>query len=139
MSLVTYETDGIQAVKDHVLVKGMDFSDRMTNGGIIVPTDDGKSAGIRPRWAEVVAVGPKQKDIAVGEWVLVGHGRWTRGMKMMVGTEEITLRRVDPADIFLVSEKEYNDETWSTAVAGESDRHRIEGSMHNHAGGGLLD
>ena len=139
MSLVTYKANGIKAVKNHVLVKGMDFSERITNGGIIVPTDDGKSAGIRPRWGEVIAVGPEQEDVSVGEYVLVEHGRWTRGMNIVVADEEIVLRRIDVNDVLLVSKTKQTDETWSTAVVGESDLHRIEGSMHNHAGGGLLD
>lgn len=139
MSLLTYETNGIQAIKDHVLVKGMEFNERITNGGIIVPSNDGKSEGIKPRWGEVIAVGPEQKDIAVGEWVLVEHGRWTRGMKMVVGDENIVLRRVDVNDIILVSDVPQTDETWSTAITGKSDLHRIEGSVHNHDGGSSLD
>ena len=75
MSLLTYKASGIKAVKDHVLVKGMEFSERISRGGIIMPSDDGQSEGIRPRWAEVIAVGPDQKEIKVGEYVLVEHGR----------------------------------------------------------------
>jgi co-chaperonin GroES (HSP10) len=137
MSLITYKTDGLKAVKNHVLVKGMEFAERITNGGIIVPTDDGKSSGIKPRWGEVVAVGPLQKDIKVGEWVLVGHGRWTRGMTINVAGEEMNLRRVDPDDILLIADEYHDNETWSSAVSGDDNSHRIEGSVHNHDGGGL--
>jgi len=137
MSLITYKADSLEAVKNHVLVKGMEFNERITNGGIIVPGMDGKSEGIKPRWAEVVAVGPLQSDINVGEWVLVDHGRWTRGMMVNVAGEEIDLRRVDPNDIFCVSDEPMDDETWSSAVVGDDNSHRIEGSVHNHDGGGL--
>jgi co-chaperonin GroES (HSP10) len=139
MSLLTYKASGIKAVKDHVLVKGMEFSERISKGGLILPADDGKSEGIRPRWAEVIAVGPDQKEIKVGEFVLVEHGRWTRGMKIVVDGNEIEIRRVDVNDILLASDEMQQDETWSTAVSGEDKTHRIEGSMHNHAGGGLTD
>jgi len=139
MSLLTYEASGIQAINDHVLVKGMEFNETISKGGIIMPLDDGKSEGIKPRWGEVVAVGPTQHDIAVGEWVLVGHGRWTRGMNMLIGEEEIVLRRIDVSDVLLVSDVKQTDETRSVAVTGNSDLHRIEGSMHNHDGGSSLD
>jgi len=139
MSLLTYKATGILAVKDHVLIKGMEFTETITRGGIIMPSEDGKSEGIKPRWGEVVAVGPDQNDIDVGEWVLVDHGRWTRGMKMVIADEEILLRRVDVNDILLVSTVPQTDETRSVALTGKSDRHRIEGSIHNHDGGSSLD
>jgi len=131
MSLVTYKANGIQAVSDHILIKNMEFNERLTTGGIIMQSDNGKSEGIRPRWGEVLAVGPKQKDVKVGEWILVKHGRWTRGLKVQVEDEEIDLRRVDPNDILAVSDEQQTDETWSTAMVAHSDRHRIEGSLHN--------
>ncbi len=140
MSLITYKATGLKAVKDHVLVKGMEFNERITTGGIIVPSDDGNSAGIRPRWAEVIAVGPKQKDIKVGEFVLVAHGRWTRGLKMVVDGKDIDLRRVDANDIMLISEEPMDDETWSSAVMPDNNINRIEGSMHNSdTGCGIRD
>ena len=38
--------------------------------------------GIRPRWARVYAVGPEQKDVSEGEWILLEHGRWTVGQDL---------------------------------------------------------
>lgn len=137
MSLVTYKANGIKAVRDHVLVKGMEIGERITQAGLIIPSDDGKSSGIKPRWAEVVAIGPRQKDIKVGEFVLVDHGRWTREMSLEIAGEEIDLRRVDPDDILLIDDEMHDNDTWSSAVSGEDNTRRIEGSMHNHAGGGL--
>jgi co-chaperonin GroES (HSP10) len=46
----------IKPTKNNVLVKDMDFGERMTLGGIIIIDDDKKGQGIRPRWAQVVAV-----------------------------------------------------------------------------------
>lgn len=137
MSLQIFKANGIKAIKDHVLVKGMVFTERLSIGGILIPGDDGRSSGIRPRWAEVIAVGPQQTDIQVGEFVLVTHGRWTREMTIDVKGEEIDLRRVDYNDIICASDVPMTDQTWSTAVAPVDNNHRIEGSMHNHEGGGL--
>jgi co-chaperonin GroES (HSP10) len=82
----------------------MEFSERFTSGGILIPSDDMKAEGVRPRWAQVFAVGPEQEDVAVGEYVLVKHGRWTRGVTIDVDGEEMVLRMIDNNDILLVSD-----------------------------------
>lgn len=97
----------IRAIQNHVLVTGMSFEERVTNGGIVLMSDDQKSTGIRPRWGKVVAVGHQQKHIKVGQYVMVAHGRWTRGIEM----EGMTVRRVDTDDILVVSDVHHIDES----------------------------
>ena len=58
---------GIRAIQDHVIVTDMDFDERLTSGGILLIGDDKTSGGIRPRWARVIAVGKRQKDVKVSE------------------------------------------------------------------------
>lgn len=85
-------TGKIRPLHDKVIVHNMNFGEQKTTSGIYIPTDDGKSSGIKPRWGQVFAKGPENKDpYNVGDWVLVEHGRWTRG-----------------------SEYEYNDGTTTT-------------------------
>ena len=111
------KVEGIRALNDHVLVADMNFKERVLSSGIQLLNDDGRGAGIRPRWAEVYAVGPEQQDITVGQWILVAHGRWTRGVKIEDTTGEHTLRRIDPNDILLVSDVEPDgDDTLSDAT-----------------------
>jgi co-chaperonin GroES (HSP10) len=62
----------ISRTGDSVIVEDMEFDVRITQTGIILPNDNGKSSGIRPRWGRVYAVGPEQTDVRVGEWVLCG-------------------------------------------------------------------
>ncbi len=138
MGITTHTVSSLEPIGDKILIKDMVFSDRVTKGGIVIPGDDKKSAGIRPRWAEVFAVGPDQHDVKVGEWILVEHGRWTRGMDFEIDTVKMTIRMIDNDDIILVSSDPQSDDMWSTALSAESDLHRIEGSMHNNAGGGLF-
>jgi co-chaperonin GroES (HSP10) len=61
----------------------MNFDEQVTATGIVIPSDDGKDAGIKPRWGRVYAVGHEQQDVKVGEWILVEHGRWTRAIKVV--------------------------------------------------------
>jgi hypothetical protein len=68
--------------------------------------DDGKERGIRERWAQVYAVGPDVDDISVGQWVLIKHGRWSRGIKVSVQGEDVTIRQAEyPDAILLVSQE----------------------------------
>lgn len=108
----------IQAIHNHVIVSDMAFDARLTNGGIYLLNDNGKGYGIRPRWGRVYAVGPEQQDIKVGQWVLVEHGRWTRGLEIEDEFGEQTIRKIDPKSIMMVSDDQEcpNVESVSTAV-----------------------
>ena len=112
--------DQIQALHKDVLVSDMEFDTRITQSGLILPNDNGTSLGIRPRWGRVYAVGKDQKDVQVGQWVMVAHGRWTRGIDIDDGEvpHKRTIRKIDPKDILLVSDQEDRpqDDTQSTAV-----------------------
>jgi co-chaperonin GroES (HSP10) len=105
-------------IGSHVIVCDMSFDVRITNGGILLPNDDMKSAGIRPRWGKIYAVGPDQKDpeLVEGKWVMISHGRWTRGIDIIDEEGEKTIRRVDINDILLVSDEYVNDMTFSDKV-----------------------
>lgn len=109
---------GIIPLGDSVIVTDMSFGERFTTGGIVLPGDDGKSSGIRPRWGKVYAIGPEQKDVSVGEWVFIAHGRWSRGLEVETEEGKYTLRRVDPKDIMLKADQKPNDDTMSTAISG---------------------
>ena len=108
----------LKALHDHVIVSEMSFDQRITQSGLILMNDNGTTLGIRPRWGRVYAVGPKQKDVQVGQWVCVDHGRWTRGLDIEDESGKTTIRRIDPRDILLVSDREEmpQDDTMSTAV-----------------------
>ena len=102
-----FDKHQIHPLNDSVIVTDMMFDERFTTGGIVLLNDNGKSTGIRPRWGRVYAVGPKQTDVAVGQWIMVAHGRWTRGIDINDGTTDhkVTIRKIDPNDILLVSDE----------------------------------
>jgi co-chaperonin GroES (HSP10) len=101
---------------ESVIVSDMNFEERLSTGGIIIMTDNGKSTGIRPRWGRVYAVGPDQQDIKIGDWICVEHGRWTRGLDIEDETGKITLRRVDPKDVMMTADEKPDDLTFSGAI-----------------------
>jgi co-chaperonin GroES (HSP10) len=104
------DVGNITAIKDWVIVSDMQFDERQSAGGIVLLNDNGTDEGIRARWGCVRTVGPEQEDVNVGQWVLVDHGRWTRGVEIKDDTgEEMVIRRVDPKDIMMVSDEEPTD------------------------------
>jgi len=97
----------IRALHDDILVVDMNFEAGMTGGGIFLLGDDGKQRGLRPRWALVYEVGPDQNDVEKGQWILVEHGRWTRGIPFTdLDGEKQVLRKVDPECLLLVSDED---------------------------------
>ena len=108
--------NNLRALKDTVLVTDMVFKERKLNSGLILPSDNGTSLGIRPRWGRVFAVGPEQNSVTVGQWICVAHGRWTRGVEIEDTNGVSTIRKIDPKDILLVSDEEPNDSTMSEAI-----------------------
>jgi co-chaperonin GroES (HSP10) len=120
MSLtVKNKITAIKPLKNAVVVSEMNFKERITSTGIVLLGDDGKTSGIRPRWAQVYAVGPEQKDVVPGDWICVAHGRWTRGVEVEDPEGTRTLRKVDPNDILLISDEQPSDDTLSYAVQAE--------------------
>ena len=106
----------LRALHNHVIVSEMTFDQRITQGGLILLNDNGTTLGIRPRWGQVYAVGSEQKDVQVGQWICVAHGRWTRGLDIEDESGLRTIRRIDPEDILLISDTQPQDDTMSTAV-----------------------
>jgi co-chaperonin GroES (HSP10) len=104
------------AIKKDVIVIDMEFDQRITQAGLILPNDNGTSLGIRPRWGQVYAVGPDQTDVHVGQWICVAHGRWTRGLEIEDESSKKTIRKIDPKDILLVSDAQPQDDTMSSAL-----------------------
>ena len=100
----------IKPIKDNVIVVDMEFGEQKTASGIVIRSDDGKSEGVKPRWGRVWAVGPAQHDVEIGQWVLVEHGRWTRGITVEdENGEEITIRRVESKSMIAISNERPNE------------------------------
>ena len=66
-----------------MVINYMDFND-------FINSDDGKVHGIRPRWGKVFSKGPRNKDdYNEGDWILIEHGRWTRGMQVEFDDQKV--------------------------------------------------
>ena len=100
----------LETIHDNVLVTEMNFDEQVTAGGIIVGSDNGKTEGIKPRWGKVWAIGPTQTDVKVGEWILIEHGRWTRGVTVEdENGNQTIIRRVEVKSILASADDRPND------------------------------
>lgn len=112
----------IVPIRDKVLVSDMNFDSQKTLSGIIIPSDNGKVRGIHPRWAKVFAVGPEQQEVKVGEWILIEHGRWTRGIEYEIDDDEILeLRMVDNAAILMSADEPPEDAVFAFQVGAPAE------------------
>jgi len=103
-------------LRDGILVRSMKFDDTVTKGGIIILDDNATTRGIHPRWAEVIAVGNEQEDVQVGQWVLVAHGRWSRGFTLN-GEKS---RTVDPTDVLGISDTAPDEDVYSPTMGHQT-------------------
>ena len=100
----------LKPIHDKVIVTDLEHGETKTKAGIIVLDDSTVAAGergIRPRWARVYAVGPEQKDVKEGDWILLEHGRWSLGQDLSVedGEKPIRIWLADHESILGVSEE----------------------------------
>jgi co-chaperonin GroES (HSP10) len=121
----------LRILRDKIMVSDMYFGEQKTASGIIIKSDDGKVEGIYPRWGKVFAVGPEHKeDFGVGDWILVEHGRWTRGIEYDNGGDEpVTIRLVENKAILMWSSEKPNDTVninQGIAVPNAVDAYRLE-------------
>ena len=97
-------SESLRPLRDGVILTNLERGERLSASGIIIPDDDGKDTGIRARWAQVYAVGQEQKDVKVGEWILMQHGRWTKGADIKLkGRDAFRFWKADPKGMLGIS------------------------------------
>lgn len=96
----------VRATRGKILATDIEVGERKTDAGIILMDDNGKEEGVRPRWLKVYSMGEDTTDqVKVGDWVLVEHGRWSRGIEIREGEEVLKLWQVDPDALLAVSDE----------------------------------
>jgi len=108
----TKATGTFYPLRDGVLVRDMKFETIKTASGIYIPNDDATTRGIHPRWCQVIAIGKEQEEVKVDDWILVSHGRWSRGFEL----NGETVRTVDPTDILIIQDEPPKEEVWKSSM-----------------------
>ena len=77
--------------------------------------------GIHPRWGKVFAIGHENDDeYEIGDWILVEHGRWSRGVTMEDENGIKTVVRVVEAESILGTSKEKPADVLSRRVDNDA-------------------
>lgn len=107
------QANAVKPLKNTILAENIEQGSRVTKGGIILQDDNMKDSGIRPRWCRVYAIGPEvDEQLKPGNWILVEHGRWTRGITVETPDGTIYLQKIDPNGILLVCDEDPRDKAW---------------------------
>ena len=121
MSAYSIYKGTLTPIHNRVLVTDMEFGEQKTAGGIIISSDDGQTRGIHPRWGRVIAKGHKNDDdYEIGDWILVEHGRWSRGVTMEDENGIKTVVRVVEAESILGTSKEKPADVLSRRVDNDA-------------------
>lgn len=94
----------LQPLRNNIMFQFLDetsgkqgkFKDRVTSGGIVLPTLD--SGQKLPRWGRVVAVGP-DAQVEVGEYILIEALMWSFGTEF----EGEKLWKTDDSKVLMVT------------------------------------
>ena len=107
----------LRPLRDKVFISDMNFGTSVTKSGIVLPSDDGKSSGLHPRWGKVLFVGNEQKDVKPGQWILIQHGRWTRAISYETESgEEIKIHMVDNEGILGVQDEAPDEDAMRVSI-----------------------
>jgi hypothetical protein len=103
------KVSNVRALHKDVIVYDMDFGEQITTGGIVIKSYDGQAHGVKPRWGKIYKIGQEQKDVKVGQWVLVEHGRWTRKMKIDDGESVKEIQKIDIDCMLAIADEKPSD------------------------------
>ena len=76
------------------------FTDRVSKGGIVIPTLDSEQK--RPRWGKIIALGPKAEEagLKVGEYILIEALMWSFGTEV----DDVKLWKTDDSKVLMVTD-----------------------------------
>jgi co-chaperonin GroES (HSP10) len=108
VNLNTEDDMKLKPIHNKVIVTDLQHGEQTTKSGLIIlddSTTDAGDRGIKPRWAKVYATGPEQKDVKVGDWILLEHGRWSLGQDLDIeGEDKLRIWLADHEAILAVSD-----------------------------------
>lgn len=82
-------------------VDSLEIGEKKTKFGFIIPEEkmDARGEFVRPRWARVLFKADNVKNIEVGDWVLLSHGRWSSSIVMLKDGTQKKIWFISPKSI----------------------------------------
>ena len=85
---INVDFNKIEPIHGGIFVTNFEVGDHVVNGIRIQYEAYKRGKWIHPRWAQVCAVSKEEKNLKVGQWVLLQHGHWSTVMKMKRGSKD---------------------------------------------------
>lgn len=88
----------INCLPDSLYVEKIEYGEKKTKKGIILPTETMDKYGtfVRPRWAKVKYKAENITNIDIGDWILINHGHWSTSMLMKINGKDTKLWYISP-------------------------------------------
>lgn len=92
----------IRPLRERVIAELKGLGGRYTAGGLFIPDENRKDSGIRARWAQVHYIGEGVRDVRIGDYVLVSHGRWSREFEVDHEGQQVKMVMLDNKEILAI-------------------------------------
>lgn len=88
----------IECLPDTLYVEKIEYGEKTLKNGFIIPTEimDYQGHFVRPRWAKVLYKADNIKNINVGDYILLSHGRWSSSIKCTIKGCQKTIWYISP-------------------------------------------
>jgi len=90
--------DHIECLDDTLYIEKIEYGERTLKNGFIIPTETMDHFGnfVRPRWAKVLYKADNIKNVNVGDYILLSHGRWSTGINCVINGIKKTIWYISP-------------------------------------------
>lgn len=90
--------DHIECLPDTLYVEKIEYGERTLKNGFIIPTEtmDYQGFFVRPRWAKILYKADNVKNVNVGDYILLSHGRWSSSIKCTIKGIQKTIWYISP-------------------------------------------
>jgi photosystem II stability/assembly factor-like uncharacterized protein len=117
----------VKTLKERILAELIGLEQRVTSGGIIIQSENGKDRGVRPRWAKVHYVGEGIDWVKPGQYLLVAHARWSRQFEVEgENGETLKLVHLDNKECLIVADELPGDDYVGVGIDTKPDGARAE-------------
>lgn len=90
--------DHIECLPDTLYVEKIEYGEKTLKNGFIIPAETMDYLGnfVRPRWAKILYKADNIKNVNVGDYILLSHGRWSSSIKCTIKGIQKTIWYISP-------------------------------------------
>lgn len=90
--------DHIECLPDTLYVEKIEYGEKTLKNGFIIPAETMDYLGnfVRPRWAKILYKADNIKNVNVGDYILLSHGRWSSSIKCTIKGCQKTIWYISP-------------------------------------------